>query len=151
MKGERNMQKPVVEIVEKDFNTVGGLIEILKDLPAGFGLSPLGTICQVAVDYHHEAVLMDEPEFLEQYAEEQILEPGETVEIEDEKLTPYKQPLVVVMGYSDLCLNGNEEAQLMGVYSTEDLANEAGTELVELGIISRYELEFPELDEFGWK
>jgi hypothetical protein len=94
---------------------------------------------------------MDNPRYIEATVEGLTEDNPDGVDIPDEEITPYQQPLVVVMGYSDLCNNGNEEAQLMGVYSTEDLANEAGTELVELGIISRYELEFPKLDEFGWK
>ena len=35
------------------------------------------------------------------------------------------------MGYIDLCQNGNYEAQLMDVFSTDELAKECGDELVE--------------------
>lgn len=57
----------------------------------------------------------------------------------------------VVMGYSDLCGNGNLEAQLIGVFSTEELALECGNELVECGVIHHFEIEHPALDEFGYK
>lgn len=57
----------------------------------------------------------------------------------------------VVMGYIDICQNGNLEAVLQGVFSTEELARECGDELVECGNVEYYEIECPKLDEFGWK
>lgn len=70
----------------------------------------------------------------------------------DEKLTTYAdKELYVDIGYDDVCGNGNYEAILYGVYSTEQLAREAAEELLELGNIHRYEIESPKLDEFGWR
>lgn len=57
----------------------------------------------------------------------------------------------VVMGYVDICQNGNTEAVLQGVFSSEALATECGKELVECGNIAYYEIETPKLDEFGYK
>ena len=77
--------------------------------------------------------------------------PVET-DVPDEKLTTYAdKELYVVIGYDDVCGNGNYEAILYGVYSTEQLAREAAEELLELGNIHHYEIEYPKLDEFGWR
>ena len=57
----------------------------------------------------------------------------------------------IVMGYVDICQNGNYEAQLQGVFSTEQLATECGNELVEAKVIHHFEIECPQLDEFGYK
>ena len=73
------------------------------------------------------------------------------IEVPDEKLAVYQTGLHVVMGYVDLCENGNYEAVLQGVFSTEQLAREYGDELVASGNIHHYEIECPLLDEFGWR
>lgn len=57
----------------------------------------------------------------------------------------------VVIGYSDVCQNGNYEGSLYGVFSTEKLAKECGDELVKSECISYYEIECPHIDEFGYK
>ena len=57
----------------------------------------------------------------------------------------------VLMGYSDDCQNGNMEAHLQGVYSTEPLAKGVGDELVEAGVYEYYEIECPMLDECCYK
>ena len=57
----------------------------------------------------------------------------------------------VLVGYEDVCQNGNYEGQVYGAFSAEDLAREAGDELVELHNIAYYEIECPKLDEFGWR
>ena len=53
--------------------------------------------------------------------------------------------IYTVIGYN------KNEAQLMGCFSTEELARECGDELVEAEVVDRYEIEYPELDEFGYK
>lgn len=57
----------------------------------------------------------------------------------------------VLMGYSDDCQNGNMEAHLQGVYSTEQLAKDVGNELVEAGVYEYYEIKHLLLDEVGYK
>ena len=57
----------------------------------------------------------------------------------------------VLVGYEDINQNGNYEGQVYGAFSSEVLAREAGDELVELHNIAYYEIECPELDEFGWR
>lgn len=70
----------------------------------------------------------------------------------DEKLETYADKrLYVVIGCDDICHNGNYEAVLYGVYSTEQIAREATEKLLELGNIHHYEIECPKLDEFGWR
>lgn len=61
------------------------------------------------------------------------------------------QQLYAVVGYSDICQNGNLQAGLYGVFSTEKLAKEAGDELQQTSVVDYYEIEYPRLDEFGYK
>lgn len=150
------MIKPLAENLNMDLETVEDIIKVLLTAPKEFMLHPLGQKCQIGIDYVHECVYMDEPALIGEYSYELIhdaKEIGDPVEIDipDEKLATYQPELIVVMGYSDLYDNGSEEAQLMGVFSNEDLATECGDELVEAGVITRYEFERPMLDEFGYK
>ena len=59
--------------------------------------------------------------------------------------------IYVLVGYNDVCQNGNYEGQVYGVFSSDELAREAGDELVDLNNIAYYEIECPVLDEFGWR
>lgn len=59
--------------------------------------------------------------------------------------------IYVLVGYEDICLNGNFEGQVYGAFSSEELAREAGDELVECSNVEYYEIECPELDECGWR
>lgn len=61
------------------------------------------------------------------------------------------QQLYAVIGYSDICQNGNLQAGLYGVFSTEKLATEAGDELQKISVVEYYEIEYPRLDEFGYR
>lgn len=61
------------------------------------------------------------------------------------------ETVYVLVGYEDVCMNGNYEGSVYGAFSTEELAREAGDELVEVGNIAYYEIEAPKLDEFGWR
>ena len=59
----------------------------------------------------------------------------------------------VVLGYQDLCQNGNIECDgVYGVFSTEELAHECvGCLTEELEYMNRFEIEEVNLDEFGYK
>lgn len=61
------------------------------------------------------------------------------------------ETIYVVMGYQDVCQNGNYEASLMGVFSSRELAEECGDELIACNLVHHYEIEEPLLDEFGYK
>lgn len=150
------MKKPLAELFEKDLETVGDIIEALMQMPKGYMLHPLGKKCVMGASHIHQSVFLDEPDWLPEYIDEIMEEAkkmGEPTEIEvpDEKLAVYQTELHVVMGYVDLCENGNYEAVLQGVFSTEQLARECGDELVASGNIHHYEIECPLLDEFGWR
>lgn len=150
------MKKPLTELIEKDLETVGDVIEALLSMPKGYTLHPLGQKCQLGVDHYHECVYLEDPNCIGEYTTEVIEEAknmGEPTELEvpDEKLATYQSELYVVMGYVDLCQNENYEAVLQGVFSTESLARECGDELVSSGNIHHYEIECPLLDEYGYK
>ena len=150
------MKKPIAELFEYDLETVEDMINALIKMPKDYTLHPLGQKCQLGVSHCHECVYLEDPNCIDEYTYdviEEAKENGDPVEIEvpDEKLATYKTEIYVVMGYEDLCQNGNYEAVLYGVYSTEKLARECGDELVALGNIHHYEIERPLLDEFGWK
>ena len=59
----------------------------------------------------------------------------------------------VVLGYQDLCQNGNIECDgVYGVFSTEELAQECvGYLTEELEYMNHFEIEEINLDEFGYK
>lgn len=61
------------------------------------------------------------------------------------------QQLYAVIGYSDVCQNGNLQASLYGVFSTKKLTKEADDELQQISVVDYYEIEYPRLDEFGYK
>lgn len=150
------MLKNSVEKIAVELETVEDMIRALMKMPAKYRLHPLGQKCEMGVDHTHECVYLDESTWLDTYideAKEEAEESGEPFEIDvpDENLNVFQQELFVVMGYSDICMNGNYEAQLQGVFSTEELAKECGDELVKCGNIHHYEIECPLLDEFGWK
>ena len=59
----------------------------------------------------------------------------------------------VVLGYQDLCENGNVECDdVYGVFSTEELALECISDLTEeLEYMNHFEIREVILDEFGYK
>lgn len=165
------MKKEIIEFKNFDLETVEDMINALMEVPKGYTLHPLGQKCAMAIDNYNECIYLDDPnwiECLDEEFEEDIKENGDwDGEVDDDKLVTYKESvfnhgyddgvadtmnnleLYVVMGYIDLCQNGNTEAVLQGVFSTEELARECGDELVECGNIEYYEIECPKLDEFG--
>jgi hypothetical protein len=80
-----------------------------------------------------------------------MLREATEVEVPDNILSAYHPELHICMGYLDINGNGNYEAQLLGAFSTQALAEECGNELMEIGNVHHYEIECPELDEFGYK
>ena len=151
------MEKPMYEILSNDIEMVEDMIDALMIAPKGDKLYPMGNKCALAVDHIHECVYADEEMWINDYEYEIVSEakemalPVET-DVPDEKLATYAdKELYVVIGYDDVCRNGNYEAILYGVYSTEQLARETAEELFELGNIHHYEIECPKLDEFGWR
>ena len=151
------MEKPMYEILSNDIEMVEDMIDALMIAPKGDKLYPMGNKCALAVDHIHECVYADEEMWINDYEYEIVSEekemalPVET-DVPDEKLATYAdKELYVVIGYDDVCGNGNYEAILYGVYSTEQLARETAEELFELGNIHHYEIECPKLDEFGWR
>lgn len=146
------MKKPLVEKIDKDLETVEDMIEALMQTPKGYLLHPLGQKCEMLIDHAHRCVYLDDPDQIEEFIDEAEDE-NETLEkeIPDHELESYSFVVFAVMGYSDLCGNGNMEAQLYGVFNTEKAAKECGEELVEAEVIGYYEIETPLLDEFGYK
>lgn len=150
------MKKPLTELIERDLETVEDVINGLMQVPKRYTLHPLGQKCKLGVDHYHECVYLEDPNCIDEYTSElieEVREMGEPTEIEvpDEKLETYQSKLYVVMGYTDVNKNGNYEASIQGVFSTESLAKECGDELIEVGNVHHYEIEYSVLDEFGWK
>ena len=150
------MKKKYYELKDCNLETVEDMIKALMKVPKGYLLHPLGQKCAMAVNNYHKCIQLDDPCWVEGYEDElkeEILANGDDteIEVEDSKLQTYSLNLCVVMGYIDLCQNGNYEAQLMGVFSTDELAKECGDELVEAEVVHHYEIEHPLLDEFGYK
>lgn len=59
----------------------------------------------------------------------------------------------VLIGHDTVNHGSIEEhrSEVYGAFSTEELAMEAGDELVESGVIEYYTIEDPQLDEFGYR
>lgn len=104
----------------------------------------MGNKCALAVDHIHECVYVDEEILINDYEYEIVSEAKEMAlpietDAPDEKLETYAyKELYVVIDYDDVCDNGNYEAILYGVYSTQQLAREAAEKLLELGNIHHY-------------
>lgn len=150
------MKKPITEQFDYDLKTVEDVIKALMKMPKDYTLNPLGQKCQLGLDHRYECVYLEDLDLIGEYthnAIEEAKEYGDPVEIDvpDEKLKTYQNQVYVVMGYSDVCQNGNYEGSLQGVFSTPELAEECGKELVEAEAISYYEIECPLVDEFGFK
>lgn len=150
------MKKPITEQFDYDLETVEDAINALMRMPKGYTLHPLGQKCQLGLDHRYECVYLEDPNLIGEYtydAMEEAKNCGDPVEIDvsDEKLKTYQNQVYVVMGYSDVCQNGNYEGSLQGVFSTQELAEECGRELVKTDVISYYEIECPLVDEFGFK
>lgn len=150
------MKKLIAEQFGYDLETVEDVIKVLMKMPKGYTLHPLGQKCQLGLDHRYECVYLEDPNLLGEYtynAIEEAKDCGYPVEIDvpDEKLETYQNQVYVVMGYSDVRQNGNYEGTLQGVFSTQELAEECGKELVETEVISYYEIECPLVDEFGFK
>lgn len=148
------MKQEIVEVKDYDLETVEDMIKALLQVPKGYTLHPLGQKCSLAVDHRYKCVYLDgatDIEIIKSEVEEEAKSLGEPMEIEvpNEELVVYNPKLYVVMGY--LVSEIGEEVQCMGVFSTPELATECGDELVGAGVIEHYEVETPELDEFGYK
>lgn len=146
------MKKPLAELIEKDLETVEDVIEALMQVPKDYMLHPLGQKCQLGVDYYHECAYLEDPNCIGEYTydvAEDAKRNGEPAELEipDEKLVTYQPKLYVVMGYVDLCGNGNHEAVLQGIFSTEQKAHACGEQLTASGNVHHYEIECPLLNE----
>ena len=162
------MKKRFFEVKETLVGTVEDLINALMEVPKGYTVHPMGKEFSVAIDHYNGCICVDDPKWIEdrEYElKEDIKDSGDgpedgvfvneeygfDIEVPDEKLETYSPNLCVVMGYIDLCQNGNYEAQLMGVFSKDEVAKECGDELVEAEVVHHYEIEHPLLDEFGYK
>lgn len=150
------MKKPLTEKIEKELETVEDMIRALMQVPKGYTLHPLGQKCEMLVDHYNKCIYLDGPLIMDDLiyeTEENAKEIGDALDVNvpDAKLKPFSQELFVVMGYTDSYHNGNEDAALFGVFSSKEKACECGNELVKMDCIKRYEIECPELDEFGYK
>ena len=150
------MIKPLAENFGKPLDTVEDVIKALLTMPKGYLLHPLGQQCVLGVDHVNGCVYMDDINCMGEYTYDLIEEAkrlGEPTEIEvpDSELAVYQPDLFAVIGYTDAAENGNYEAQLMGIFSTEELAKECGDELTKSNVIHHYEIESPKLEEFGYK
>lgn len=146
------MLKPLAENFDTDIEVVEDVIKALMDMPKAFTVHPLGQKCVMGIDYVHECVFLDDPNCIGEYTYdviEEAKENGEPTEIDvpEEKLQTYKPEVYVLMGYSDVCQNGNCEARLIGVFSKKELAESKGKELVSSGDVEYYEVECPVIDE----
>jgi hypothetical protein len=148
-----SITKEIIEVIPNALNNVQDMIKALMEMPANYTLHPLGQQCQMAVDYVHKCVYLDDPQEIDIIKEDVLAEAKEigdptTIEVSKKELLPYQQELYVVMGYANMYDNDNYEAILEGVFSSPDLAKECGDELVECNEIEYYEIECPLLDEF---
>lgn len=107
------MEKPMYEILSNDIEMVEDMIDALMIVPKGYKLHPMGNKCALAVDHIHECVYADEEMWINDYEYEIVSEakemalPVET-DVPDEKLATYAdKELYVVIGYDDVCGNGN--------------------------------------------
>lgn len=159
------MNKPYAEIFNDDISTVEDLINILKKVPLKYTINPMGQKCHAMVNHYHQCIHLDELSFLDGYKDElkeDITKIGDDIEfdVSDNDLVTYEDthsnfkysdPLYAIIGYTKNDESDKEEKDLYGIFSDESIAREAANELVEADVISRYELETPKLDEFGWK
>lgn len=146
------MLKPLVEVVDDEMETVEDLIKVLLQIPKDYLLHPLGQKCRMGVDHVHNCVYMDDASGVEEYTYNILEEAKETkepteVDVPKVKLDVYKPELYVLMGYSDICENGNDEPCFEGIFSTMESAKKYGNELLEEKEIHYYEIERPILDE----
>lgn len=123
------MEKPMYEILSNDIEMVEDMIDALMIAPKGYKLHPMGNKCALAVDHIHECVYADEEMWINDYEYEIVSEakemalPVET-DVPDEKLATYAdKELYVVIGYDDVCGNGNYEASVI-IISAKQFSNE---------------------------
>ena len=150
------MLKPITELFDDDLETVEDLINVLMRIPKEYIIHPLRQKYQMGINHVNGCIYLGDPNCISGYTHE-VMEDAEKVgapteiDVPDEKLATYQNRVYVVMGYSDICKNGNCEGTLQGVFSTLELAQECGDELVEAKEISYYDIECPLIDEFGFK
>lgn len=124
------MEKPMYEILSNDIEMVEDMIDALMIVPKGYKLHPMGNKCALAVDHIHECVYADEEMWINDYEYEIVSEakemalPVET-DVPDEKLATYAdKELYVVIGYDDVCGNGNYEAIIGGHVAAMEISME---------------------------
>lgn len=150
------MLKPITELFDNDLKTIKDLINVLMKVPKDYTLYSFGRKYQMEVNHVNGCVYLGNPNCIGQHTNE-TTENAEKegvpteIDVPDKKLATYQNQVYVVMGYSDVCKNGNYEGTLQGVFSTPELAQECGDELVEAKEISYYDIECPLIDEFGFK
>ena len=55
--------------------------------------------------------------------------------------------IYVLVGYEDICQNGNYECKVYGTYSSKELAKEVGNKLIKNTNVYYYEIEKTKLDD----
>lgn len=145
----------MVEIKEKEIETVEDMINALLQVPKSYKIHPMGINCKMAVNHYNQCIYLDDPRWIDEIeydVRENIKYNGDEFEMKINKdmLETYKWRAYVLIGYSDLSGNGNLEAKLCGVFSTLELADKAGAALKECNDINYYEIQIPSVDEF-WK
>ena len=130
------MEKPMYEILSNDIEMVEDMIDALMIAPKGISCIQWETKCALAVDHIHECVYADEEMWINDYEYEIVSEakemalPVET-DVPDEKLATYAdKELYVVIGYDDVCGNGNYEAILYGCTVRSNLQEKLRMELL---------------------
>jgi predicted acetyltransferase len=148
------MKKKAIEAFDGPIETVEDAIKILLTLPKGYRFHPLGEKCIIDVDHINKCVHMDAVGNIKELVESTLKdledhdEPTE-IDVPDEELVPYNPDIYCVMGYTEGTDPWYCDASLMGIFSTEKLANECGDELVAADRIDYYNNEVFKIDEFG--
>ena len=160
------MKKPYFEVKETLVETVEDLIKILLEVPKDYKLNPMGERRAIGIDHYHGAIRLDDPywmEDIESFLKEEIEENGKVdeepkeeknedgylIDVPDEDLVTYHPELYVLVGYSDVNEKDNYQSQIMGIFSTEELAKEYGEKLVKTKPVAYFKIESFKLDELS--
>jgi hypothetical protein len=144
------MKKPAIEVFEKGLKTVEELICTLMEVPKGYAIQPEVQECKVAIDHYDRCIIIDKSdsiwESISYFLDDD--DTTKTIDVPRDKLEQYKQEVYGVIGYSDLCSNGNYEPRLIGIFSNDLLAIRQGDDSLANGSIHHYEIEKHIIDEY---
>lgn len=124
------------KIVVKGFSgNVGEIKEFLNLIPDYYSLRLSGLDnFSIMVDHENSFATIDESPFIEEMVEEKALE-----EYMDEEQHP--NSVYLLISHSDICENGNREAEICGAFSSSLLCDEAGAKLPQGKAGDYYEVQ----------